>query len=90
MGINAEREITSHGLAINCNTEMKWFGNIVPCGIADKGIFSLVLDVIRGIPYYKSESLLKSLITCIHMHENPKIKHQISLENEVKCWQTLK
>ena len=39
MGINAEREITSHGLAINCNTEMKWFGNIVPCGIADKGTF---------------------------------------------------
>ena len=37
MGINAEREITSHGLAINCNTEMGWFGNIVPCGIADKG-----------------------------------------------------
>ena len=39
MGINAEREITSHGLAINCNTDMKWFGNIVPCGIADKGTF---------------------------------------------------
>ena len=39
MGINAEREITSHGLAINCNTDMKWFGNIVPCGIVDKGTF---------------------------------------------------
>ena len=39
MGINAEREITSHGLAINCNTDMKWFGNIVPCGIVDKGMF---------------------------------------------------
>ena len=37
MGINAEKEITSHGLAINCNTDMKWFGNIVPCGILDKG-----------------------------------------------------
>ena len=35
-GINAQREVTSHGLAINCNTEMSWFGNIVPCGIVDK------------------------------------------------------
>ena len=48
MGINAEREITSHGLAINCNTDMKWFGNIVPCGIADKGTFSLVLGKLRN------------------------------------------
>ena len=41
MGINAQREITSHGLAINCNTDMRWFGNIVPCGIRDKGVTSL-------------------------------------------------
>ena len=41
MGINAENEITSHGLAINCNTKMGWYGNIVPCGIADKGVTSL-------------------------------------------------
>ena len=45
MGINAEREITSHGLAINCNTEMKWFGNIVPCGIADKGTFFIFFNL---------------------------------------------
>lgn len=41
MGINAQREVTSHGLAINCNTDMSWFGNIVPCGIQDKGVTSL-------------------------------------------------
>jgi len=49
MGINAEREITSHGLAINCNTEMKWFGNIVPCGIADKGVTSLTRELDREV-----------------------------------------
>lgn len=44
MGINAENEITSHGLAINCNTDMSWYGNIVPCGIVDKGVTSLSID----------------------------------------------
>ena len=30
--------------------------------------------LIRGVPYYKTESLWKSL-TCIAFDENPKIKH---------------
>ena len=29
----------------------------------------------RGVPYYKTESLWKSLIMRIDMHDNPKIKH---------------
>ena len=30
---------------------------------------------VRGVPYYKTKSLWKSLITCTDMRENPKIKH---------------
>ena len=33
------------------------------------------IDRIRRVPYYKTESLWKSLITWIDMCENPKIKH---------------
>ena len=38
-------------------------------------IIVLSQNLIRGVPYYKTESLWKSLITCIDMHKNLKIKH---------------
>ena len=37
--------------------------------------FSFVNKAVRGVSYYKTEILWKSLITCIDMHENPQIKH---------------
>ena len=35
------RDITSHGLALNCDNDLTWFEHIVPCGIEGKFVTSL-------------------------------------------------
>ena len=36
MGVHNRDMVTSHGLALNCDIDLSWFSNIVPCGIQVK------------------------------------------------------
>jgi lipoate-protein ligase B len=36
-----QRHVTSHGFALNCNTDLRWFEQIVPCGLVGKRATSL-------------------------------------------------
>ena len=37
--------VTSHGLILNCDTDLVWFDNIGPCGIEWAGVTSLTEQV---------------------------------------------
>ncbi|KAI6172383.1 Lipoate-protein ligase B [Aphelenchoides besseyi] len=44
IGVQVRYGITTHGLALNCDTDMKWFDKIVPCGLEGKTVTSLSVE----------------------------------------------
>lgn len=49
IGIKCSRYISMHGLALNVNTDLSLFDNIIPCGIVDKGVTSIKNELGREI-----------------------------------------
>ncbi|MFN0048239.1 MAG: lipoyl(octanoyl) transferase LipB [Cytophagales bacterium] len=45
MGVRASRWVTMHGLALNVNTDLTYFKNIVPCGIGNKEVTSMAKEL---------------------------------------------
>ncbi|KAJ2652903.1 hypothetical protein GGH99_007565 [Coemansia sp. RSA 1285] len=41
LGTRCQRYVTSHGVALNCTTDLRWFDRIVPCGLDGKVATSL-------------------------------------------------
>jgi len=45
IGVKTSRWVTMHGLAFNINTDLSYYENIIPCGIDDKAVTSLAVEL---------------------------------------------
>lgn len=45
MGVRASRWVTMHGFALNVNSDLGYFDNIIPCGIRGKAVASLNVEL---------------------------------------------
>ena len=56
MGVRSSRWVVMHGLALNVNTNLSFFEDIVPCGIQDKAVTSIEKELgsIQDIEFLKS------------------------------------
>ena len=50
IGVRSSHFVTMHGLALNVNTDLRYFSYINPCGFIDKGVTSLQKELGHEVP----------------------------------------
>ncbi len=60
MGVRASRWVTMHGFALNVNADLGYFDLMIPCGIKDKAVTSLNVEL--GKPEIDMEEVKQKLL----------------------------
>jgi lipoyl(octanoyl) transferase len=68
LGVKTSRWVTMHGFAFNVNSDVSYFENIIPCGIPDKAVTSLHLELGGKLKIQEvEEKLLRHLTEIFEM-----------------------
>jgi lipoyl(octanoyl) transferase len=59
MGIRCSRWITMHGFALNVNTDLSYFNNIIPCGIVNKQVTSIEKELGFKVNFEETKEKVK-------------------------------
>lgn len=60
LGVKCSRWVTMHGFAFNVNADLSYFNNIIPCGITDKAVTSMHLELGRILDFEEVKENLKA------------------------------
>ena len=63
LGVRISRWVTMHGFALNVNTDLAYYDNIIPCGIFDYGITSMK-HILGG---KQNMSKIKSILSAVFL-----------------------
>lgn len=74
LGVRASRWVTMHGFALNVNTNLGYFDNMIPCGIKGKAVTSLNVELGKAEISMEEvkEKLLKHFIVLFEAEVNQK------------------
>jgi lipoyl(octanoyl) transferase len=77
IGVRISRWVTSHGFALNVNTDLEFFRLIVPCGISDRGVTSLQVQTGAPVAIERVEASIARRFADVFAREVVSQRHEV-------------
>lgn len=65
VGVSVRDDVTTHGLALNANTDLAYFDLITPCGLHGRGVTSMQAVLRRDIPMGELEEEFARIFSAV-------------------------